>query len=207
MGSSTCCTSRKAPSPDALSPRTIASPAPVPAPRRISHHEPQEAIRSWSITVSRLSRSEDDTEIGASFKEPVQEVDVSAESVKDEPRKETEREEVNEQNEIKLMKSSSTLSAVKIRLKKTFSRDSGLGKRSAKRSSLGTSEEELERRRELRRLRQKRIEEELSHEGEYDDDAQSLSTVDCAGETCVRNGRKRRSILPEDSGNFPILRK
>ncbi|PQE26790.1 hypothetical protein CJF31_00003480 [Rutstroemia sp. NJR-2017a BVV2] len=197
-----------APSPDALSPRAIASPPPVSTPRRISHQEPQDAIRSWSIAVTRLSKSGDNTEIRAISKQPVQEVDVNVESGKDEPGKEAEQEaEVNEQTVVKPMKSSSTLSAVKIRLKKTFSRDSGLDKRCAKKSSGGTSEEELERRKELRRLRQKRIEEELSHEGEYDDDAQSLSTVDCAGESCVKSRRKRQSILPEDSGNFPILRR
>src|SRR3954469_1543853 len=112
MGSSTCCTSRKAPSPDALSPRTIVSPAPVPKPRRISHQEPQEAIKSWSIAVSRLSKSEDNAEIRAIFKQPIQELDVSVDSGKDDPGKEAEREEVNEQNEVKPMKSSSTLNAV-----------------------------------------------------------------------------------------------
>jgi hypothetical protein len=158
--------------------------------------------------VTRHSKSEDNTEIRAITKQPAQEVDVNVESCKDEPGKEAQREaEVNLQTEVKPMRSSSTLSAVKIRLKRTFSRDSGLDKRCAKKGSGGTSEEELERRKELRRLRQKRIEEELSHEGEYDDDAQSLSTVDCAGESCVKSRRKRQSILPEDSGNFPILRR
>ncbi|KAM3072471.1 hypothetical protein ACMFMG_009271 [Clarireedia jacksonii] len=184
------------------------SPAPVPTPRRISHQEPQEVIKSWSTAASRLSKSEDNAAIRAIFGQPVQEVDVNGESGKDGPEEEVKREvETNEQNEVKPMRSSSTLNAVKIRLKKTFSRDSGLAKRSVKRGSVGTSEEELERRKELRRLRQKRIEEELSHEGEYDDDAQSLSTVDCAGESCVKSRRKRQSILPEDSGNFPVFRR
>lgn len=42
------------------------------------------------------------------------------------------------------------------------------------RSSVGHSEEEVERRAELRRIRQKRIEEELTYESEQDNDAESL---------------------------------
>lgn len=71
-------------------------------------------------------------------------------------------------------KSSSTLNAMKTKLRQHLSRDSATSKRQSR--SVGTSEEEVERRRELRRLNRKRIQEELSNEGVYDDDAKSLST-------------------------------
>lgn len=71
--------------------------------------------------------------------------------------------------------STSTLKAVSQRLKKRFSRDSAISKRYS-RSSVGTSEEEVERRAELRRMRQKRIEEELSKDN-FDEDAKSLTSV------------------------------
>ncbi len=78
--------------------------------------------------------------------------------------------------EIKSKKSSSTLKSVTKRLKKHLSRDSALSKRHS-RSSVGTSEEEIERRAELRRIRERRIREELSNEGVYDDDAKSVSSM------------------------------
>ena len=42
---------------------------------------------------------------------------------------------------------------------------------------IGSSEEEVERRAELRRIRHKRIQEELSNESAYDEDAKSLTSV------------------------------
>jgi len=88
---------------------------------------------------------------------------------------------------VKLKKSASTLKSVKSRLKKHLSRDSGVSKRLS-RCSVGTSEEEIERRAELRRIRHKRIREELSNEGIYDDDAHSISTI--AGHTSCRNDHR-----------------
>lgn len=103
---------------------------------------------------------------------------------------------------IKPMNSSSTLRTVKERLKKRFSRDSALSKRHS-RSSIGTSEEEIERRAELRRIRQKRIQEELSNEGIYDDDAKSLSTIE--GANSVRENKTRVSGALDDSVVFTTL--
>lgn len=65
--------------------------------------------------------------------------------------------------------------AMTTKLRKHFSRDLALSKRLS-RSSVGNSEEDIERRKELRRLRDKRIQEELSMDN-FDDDAASLSTV------------------------------
>ena len=45
------------------------------------------------------------------------------------------------------------------------------------RSSVGTTEEEVERRKELRRLRQSRIMDELGTESAYDNDAKSISSI------------------------------
>ena len=111
-------------------------------------------------------------------------------------------------HEVKPMLSSTTLKSVKNRLKKTFLSDSSFEKKIDKRRSIGMSEVEVERRKELRRLRQKRIEEELSLEDEYDDDAQTMSTVEGPNAQATdKKGKKRHSILPEDSGNFPVFRK
>ena len=77
---------------------------------------------------------------------------------------------------IKSKKSSSTLKSVTQRLRKHLSKDSALSKRLS-RSSVGTSEEEVERRAELRRIRERRIREELSNEGVYDDDAKSVPSM------------------------------
>ena len=70
---------------------------------------------------------------------------------------------------------SSALIAVTRKLKQHLSREA-LSKRRSK-SSVGTSEEEIERRAELRRIRHKRIQEELSNEGLYDDDAYSMGSI------------------------------
>ncbi|KAH8685593.1 hypothetical protein BGZ60DRAFT_522880 [Tricladium varicosporioides] len=77
---------------------------------------------------------------------------------------------------IRVKKSSATLDAVRQKLRKHLSRESALSKRRSK-SSVGTSEEEVERRAELRRIRHKRIQEELSNEAVYDDDAKTLSSL------------------------------
>ena len=62
------------------------------------------------------------------------------------------------------------------RLRKHISRESGPSKRLS-RASVGQSEEEIERRAELRRIQKKRILEELSADDGYDDDAKLLSTL------------------------------
>jgi hypothetical protein len=110
-----------------------------------------------SSTLSRLSRPEDLAELQAIFE--------SDKSSSDSKRERIERSE-----------SSNTLKTVTSKLRKHLSRDPGVSKRLS-RASVGTSEEELERRAELRRIRHRRIQEELSGEGIYDEDAQSLHSV------------------------------
>jgi hypothetical protein len=99
-------------------------------------------------------------------------------------------------------KSSNTLKSVTKRLKKRLSRDSALSKRHS-RSSVGTSEEEIDRRAELRRIRERRIREELSNEGVYDDDAKSISSLVCGQTTSDR--KSPRSWVPGDYIPLPAL--
>ncbi|CAD6450289.1 c171bdb1-7fb2-4a41-8577-ba8b1e61fb8e-CDS [Sclerotinia trifoliorum] len=212
MGSSACCTSRQPPSPDAVSPRPIRSPSITPAntlrksPRKtlnLRTAEAQTQVPTWSSAT----KTEDEPEIRAIFEGqcfPEKDIEEEIKAVGEEDSDEDDEDE--RQQEVKPMLSSNTLKSVKSRLKKTFSRESGITKND-KRRSIGTSEEEVGRRKELRRLRQKRIEEELSYEDGYDEDAQSMSTVDCPTNRAVDKGKKRQSILPEDSGNFPVFRK
>ncbi|KAI9643015.1 hypothetical protein NHQ30_008749 [Ciborinia camelliae] len=204
---------RQPPSPDAVSPRPIRSPSLTPAntlrksPRKVSNlmiGELQTQVPTWSSAT----KTEDETEIRAIFEGqcfPNSDKENSIVAA-DEEDSDGENEDKIQQ-EVKPMLSSTTLKSVKSRLKKTFSRESGITKKNDKRRSIGTSEEEVERRKELRRLRQKRIEEELSYDDGYDEDAQSMSTVDCPAIRVVDKGKKRQSILPEDSGNFPVFRK
>lgn len=156
MGSSACCMSLHPPSPDGVAPRTVvASPPPFTLKPKSQDFIPA----SWS-SGSRLSKPEDAAAIQAIFEED-----------KSDPE--------SEHHKVISKKASSTFSAVKNRLKKHLSKDSGIStSKRYSRSSVGTTEEEIERRAELRRIRHKRIQEELSSEGIYDDDAKSLSTVD-----------------------------
>jgi hypothetical protein len=100
--------------------------------------------------------------------------------------------------QIRPKKSSHTLKAVTERLKKHLSIESALAKRHSK-SSIGTTEEEIERRSELRRIRQRRIQEELSNESIYDDDAKSLSSLLSA------SARETRTPAPHLSGELVPL--
>jgi len=104
--------------------------------------------------------------------------------------------------EIKGKKSSSTLKSVTKRLKKHLSRDSLASKRLS-RSSVGTSDEEIERRAELRRIRERRIRDELSNEGLYDDDAKSVSSL--AGAHTSSEKKSPGSWLPGDYIPLPAL--
>lgn len=153
MGSSNCCTSRDPPSPDGDPPR------PAVTLSEASHTTVKDMIPSWS-TVSRISKPEDAAEFQAIFENIVDDQhfgDLELERIKNKH-------------------SSNTLHIIAHRLKKRLSRDSGISKRQL-RASIRGSEEEVERRAELRRIRQKRIQEELSSEAVYDDDAESLSTI------------------------------
>ncbi len=93
-----------------------------------------------------------------------------------------------EMEEIKAKKSIISLKAVADKLKKRLSRESGGSTKRHSRSSVGTTEEEAERRAELRRWRQKRIQEELSSEEVYDEDAKSLKEAQMGGLQVSKRG-------------------
>ncbi|KAM0309729.1 hypothetical protein ACHAO8_008776 [Botrytis cinerea] len=212
MGSSTCCTSRQPPSPDAASPRPVRSPSLTPvntlskSPRKASNlrtGELQTEVTRWGGSATKM---EDAIEMRALFEgECFPDSDKENGIVVVDEGDSDDDDEDERRQEVKQMLSSNTLKSVKTRLMKTFSRESGIAK-ADKRRSIGPSQEEVERRKELRRIRQKRIEEELSYDDGYDEDAQSMSTVDCPA-TRTDKGQKRQSVLLEDSGNFPIFRK
>ena len=153
MSSADCCLTRKPPSPDGLAPRCVPS-ASSNSPSRLR----KSLLKDFPSlsAASRLSKPEDIAELQALFED-------GKDSIAD------------SQGRVKARKSSSTLNAVKKRVKKHFSFDSGVSKRHS-RTSIGTSEEEVERRAELRRIREQRIRDELSNDI-YDSDAKSLSTI------------------------------
>ena len=176
MGSIGCCTSRHPPSPDGVAPRPVgASPASVHL-----HAKSEDLLTASWASDSALSRPEDAEAIQAIFAE-----DKSSHG--------------DDHENILFKKASITLNAVKSRLKKHLSKDSGFT--SAKRlshTSVGTSEEEVERRAELRRIRHIRIKEDLSQEGVYDDDAKSLSTIDSPDAPSTSVPQRRASWAPTD---------
>lgn len=184
MSSAACCLSRHPPSPDGVAPRpAVASP-----PIFKLNAKSQESFPAWS-SGSRLSKREDAAAIQAIFEEDKSSID-------------------DEHDKTVSKKSSSTLSAVKNRLKKHLSKDSEItNSKRHSRASIGTSEE-IERRAELRRIRHKRIQEELSQEGVYDEDAKSLSTVNAPVGPVgpdISGRQKRASWTPGDSLPLPEL--
>jgi hypothetical protein len=113
-------------------------------------------VASWS-TASHLSKSEDVAELRTLFEGDNSDADE------------------DECRVMKVKRSSSTLDAVKSQLRKHLSCESALSKHRT-RSTVGNSEEEIQRRKELRLIRDRRIKEELSSKGAYDD-TKSLSTL------------------------------
>lgn len=181
MSSSACCLSRHTPSPDGVAPRpAVASPPPF----KLNSKSQDLLPSSWS-SGSGLSKAEDAAAIQAIFEED-------------------KSDQGSELDKAVSKKASSTFTAVKNRLKKHLSRDSGItNSKRHSRASVGTSEEEIERRAELRRIRHKRIQEELSQEGVYDDDAKSLSTVDAPVAPNISAIQKRASWTPGDPSPLP----
>jgi hypothetical protein len=115
-------------------------------------------MASWS-TASWLSKPEDVAELRVLFEGDKSDVDDEESRV------------------IAVKRSTSTLDAVKSKFQKHLSRESVMSKHRP-RSTVGNSDEEIQRRKELRLIRDRRIKEELSTKGAYDDgDAKSLSTV------------------------------
>lgn len=167
-----CCTSRRPPSPDgqparvahqalrkslSKSPKKPYNPSPLKTVKL--QRTPSRHNKSWS---SKYSKPEDVAEIQAIF----------------ESNDGLERQGPG----IGAKKSSATLSAMKNKISKRISRDSVLSRRSGlskrrSRLSVGNSDEEVERRRELRDIRRKRIREELGNAGIYDDDAKSFASA------------------------------
>ncbi len=146
-----CCISQKPPSPEGLPARPV----------KLSTDAIQ--VASWS--TARLSKPEDVAELREIFEG---DNSVVVDDVVD--------DNDDGSRVITVERSASTLDAVKSKLRKHLSRESALSKHRL-RSTVGNSDEEIQRRKELRSIRDRRIREELSSEGAYDDDAKSLSTV------------------------------
>ncbi len=197
---SNCCTSRVPPSPDCVPSRPAVA-SPNTNVKRVS----KDHIPSW-ISVDTI-------ELQAIFAEGIPSDPCRANhithknSAKLRELIEGDKFDTDSESDIIITKkSSSTLKAVTQKLKKHLSKDDGVSKRHS-RASIGTSEEEIERRAELRRIRERRIREELSNEGVYDDDAKSLSTPG----TPLKNDRESAWVpgnyvpLPELSPlNLPL---
>jgi hypothetical protein len=171
--SSSCCIGRHPPSPDGLAPRLASSS--VSSGRRVSkEHIP--SLTTSDVAQLRAIFQEDTVtplpEEGSEVKPHKGKGKLTSILEGDKSDSDIEMKVVD----VKSRKSSSTLKSVAKRLKRHLSKDSELSKRHS-RSSVGTSEEEIERRAELRRIRERRIREELSNEGVYDPDAKSVSSM------------------------------
>jgi hypothetical protein len=150
MRPSNCCTICQPPSPEGYSPRPLSTVSQSAA----NGPEPQPMASSWS---TRFSKPEDAAELQAIF-----------DNVSD--------DEGNDRGTT-TSKHSSIANIVRKKLRKHFSRESTSSSHRPGRSSVGNSVEEVERRKELKRLRDRRIREELSVDDHYDDDAASLSVA------------------------------
>lgn len=190
-GSTGCCMSRNLPSPDGLAPREAST-------SKLDKRKSKEQTPSLTL--------QQESELRAIFEE-----DVEYEADKlDTPRPKGtaklkplligEKSDSEDSFGLHRRASTSTLKAVSQKLKKRFSRDSAISKRYS-RTSVGTSEEEIERRAELRRIRQKRIEEELSNEN-FDDDANSLASV---AKSSVLLDKRKSSWVPGTPVPLPLL--
>ncbi|RDW91490.1 hypothetical protein BP5796_02655 [Coleophoma crateriformis] len=216
MGKSTCCTSRDPPSPDGDAPR------PATSPSKPEKQVARDLVISTS-TISQYSKPEDAAALRAIFEDPHYDNGPSPyvlskkssntlNALKERLRKQTSREIVpvfvdegleksdhDSDAENHQTKSFTALDVVKSRIRKHLSRDSDLSKH----HSVGSSEEELERRAELRRIRRKRIQEELSQEDVYDEDARSMSTLGMSTASPRNSGPDIVALTSlGDRGNF-----
>lgn len=167
--SATCCMARDPPSPDGLAPR--------PAVQSSSKD-----TKDISIDHGRSWNSTDVNELQAIFEDELLS-DIQTNSMKLNRIRIDDNDFLDEADTeseadlgLRQKRSSHTLKAVTEKLRKHLSIDSALSKRHS-RSSIGITDEEVERRAELKRIRQRRIADELSHESVYDDDARSLSSL------------------------------
>lgn len=193
MATTFCCNNKSPPSPDGLAPRPSYQLLPLhPDPPPIKKF-PREPIASWGTYNSRSSAAEDLRELRAIFEDLSDNEGMrNGDGAKDK----------------KGPPESHVLKSVKSKIRKRFSKESGLSKRRSK-SSVGTSEEEIERRAELRRLQKQRIQEELSNDRVYDEDAMSIRTVPVGGlsSTLTRTEtRKAVSVLEKDLPVTPAMK-
>lgn len=227
--SGNCCTSSDPPSPNGLAPRPAISFLRTPGKSSAQRH----LTPSWSTAISAQIGAElraifEDEKSDAGKESPKSRAKLTP-KVKSLVR--SDKLEVEETGKTKMKKTRSVklkavlegdhtrtdvvdchtprefdnltpLSAVKSKLKKVLSMDSGISK-CRSRASVGTSEEEVERRAELRRIRQKRIQDELSHEDFYDEDAKSSASVVHLNSLLPRKSRK--PWLPGDVLPLPEL--
>jgi hypothetical protein len=175
--------SRKPSSPDGFATRPAQARPPQGSSLASSrYHEPDSPYFTSSSTVSPLSKAEDIAELQAIFDEDKSSI-------------------VDEKVRPRAKRSSSSLASLKDRLRKHLSRELRVHKHHS-RSSVGTSEEVVERRAELRRIRQKRIQEDLINDVIYDSDAKSLPTIGGLDSACELNGDTRSSGY---SWSLPVM--
>jgi hypothetical protein len=166
-----CCTSRNPPSPEGDPPR------PAIPPSTLHQSTMKDVVSSGSTGAAQMAAElrpifEEEGEIDNSIDitkagSPSKAIDALLDENPDAD---------DEWENIRAQKSTGTLTVVKQKLRKHLSRDFPLAKRRSI-SSVGTTEEEIERRAELRRIRHKRIKEELSNEASYDEDAKTISSI------------------------------
>lgn len=194
-----CCTSRHPPSPDGFPPRpTVSEAAIVP-------QVPRDPVISWTAA--------EHAELRAIFEEDDKDVEAEIMQVKDNSTRRLkaillgdETHSGSHSAKLNIRKSNTnTLIAVTQKLKKHLSLESAGPSKRHSRSSVGTSEEEIERRAELRRIRTKRIKEELSNEGLYDDDAKSMASFSGINTRVTSGLRTRASWAPGDIISYPSL--
>lgn len=181
--SANCCTSRAPPSPDGEPSRPAVSPTkPLPSTQSSANVVP---VCPNDSGVGAVAENVE-LELGPIFEDDVPKAAAGEPEFTPARQANTfkvrglllgDKSDTDEEwEQIKPRKSASTLSAVKQKLRKHLSRETTLAKRRSI-SSVGTTDEEIERRAELKRIRHKRIQLELSNEASYDEDAKSLSSI------------------------------
>jgi hypothetical protein len=168
--STNCCTSRTPPSPEGEPPR------PAVSPSKLHHQQMKDAVSSGSTGAVETAELRPIFEKEGEYGKDMDGIKAGNSSKPKDILRGDKLDTDDEWEHIKTRKSTNTLNAVKQKLKKHLSRESALAKRRSI-SSVGTTEEEIERRAELRRIRHKRIKEELSNEASYDEDAKSISSI------------------------------
>ena len=169
MSYANCCISNMSSSPNSLAPRPFQLQASSGSLLPSSQYYNSSSHRlSSSSTVLHLSTAEDIAELQAIFEEDKL-LNASGNHFP------------------KSKGSSGNLVNIKDRLKKHLSIELKIHKHHS-RSSVRTSDEGIERRAELRRIRQRRIQQELSNEFRYDSDAKSLPTIAGVDFTSGDNG-------------------